>query len=172
MFVVTATGVDAAVDGLQRYSASQILSRLRTAVRNTLRDGKSELKNRITQRYTAKSPLSLGSVKTTASALNGSIKIGGGRNQLKRFIINPRSRPRRMPPGGVFANVVKGQGGMIKRAFLQRGGVYERVGASRYPIKQIKTVSLPSMASRVGERVEAKMAQRLGIELDTALGGL
>lgn len=173
MFVVTATGVDAAVNGLQRYSASQILSRLRSAVRNTLREGKSELKNRITQRYTAKSPLSLGSVKTTASALNGSIKIGGGRNQLKRFIINPRSRPRRMPPGGVLANVVKGQGGMIRRAFLQRsGGVYERVGASRFPIKQLKTVSLPGMASRVGSHVEARMAQRLGIELDAALGGL
>lgn len=173
MIVVTATGVETAVAGLQRYSASQILSRLRSAVRNTLREGKSELKNRITQRYTAKNPLSLGRVKTTASALNGSIKVGGRRNQLKRFIINPRSRPRRMPPGGVFANVVKGQGGMIRHAFLQRsGGVFERVGASRFPIKQIKTVSLPGMARRVGNHVEAKMAQRLGIEIDAALGGI
>lgn len=173
MFVITASGVDEAVAGLQRYSASRLLTRLRSAVRATLREGKSELKNRITARYTAKSPMSLGKTKTTASALNGSLKVGGSRNQLKRFIIRPSSRPRRMPPGGVFANVVKGQGGMIRRGFLQRsGGVYERVGASRFPIRQLKTVSLPGMASRVGEHVEAKMAQRLGIELDAALGGL
>lgn len=78
-----------------------------------------------------------------------------------------------MPPGGVFANVVRGQGGMIRRGFLQRsGGVYERVGTSRFPIKQLKTVSLPGMASRVGEHVESRMAERLGIEITAAIGGL
>ena len=78
-----------------------------------------------------------------------------------------------MPPGGVYANVVRGQGGMIRRGFLQRsGGVFERVGAARFPIRQLKTVSLPGMASRVGEHVESRMAQRLGIEISAALGGL
>lgn len=78
-----------------------------------------------------------------------------------------------MPPGGVFANVVRGQGGMIRHAFLQRsGGVYERVGRPRFPIRQLKTVSLPGMASKVGEKVIARMGERLGIELEHALGGM
>lgn len=173
MFIITAHGVEEASAALERYNLQNLHNRLRTAVRNTLRAGKDELKTRIQARYTAKNPMSLGKTKTTASALNGSLQVGGGRNQLKKFIIRPSSRPRKMPPGGVFANVVRGQGGMIRRAFLQRsGGVFERVGTSRFPIKQLKTVSLPGMASRVGEHVESRMAERLGIEISAAIGGL
>ena len=173
MFIITSHGIEEASTALERYNFQNLHNRLRTAVRNTLRAGKDELKTRVQARYTAKNPMSLGKTKTTASALSGSLKVGGGRNQLKKFIIRPSSRPRKMPPGGVFANVVRGQGGMIRRGFLQRsGGVYERVGAARFPIRQLKTVSLPGMASRVGEHVEARMAQRLGIEITAALGGL
>lgn len=173
IFIITEHGITEATNALESFNLSRLQTRLRTAVRNTLRAGKQELTTRIQARYTAKNPMSLGKTKTTASALNGSLKVGGGRNQLRKFIIRPTSRPRRMPPGGVFANVVRGQGGMIRRAFLQRsGGVFERVGTSRFPIKQLKTVSLPGMASRVGEHVEAKMAERLGIEIPMALGGL
>ena len=173
MFTITPQGLDTAIAGLQNYDPRRLRSRLRTAVRNSLRAGKEELTARIQARYTARNPMSLGKTKTTARDLSGSLKIGGGRNQLRKFIIKPGSRPRKMPPGGVFANVVKGQGGMIRRAFLQRsGGVYERVGTSRFPIKQLKTVSLPGMASRVGTSVEARIARRLQTELDIALGGL
>lgn len=171
MFIITSHGIDEATSALERYNLSRLSSRLRTAIRNTLRAGKQELKTRVQARYTAKNPMALGKTKTTASALRGSLKVGGSRNQLKKFIIKPSSRPRKMPPGGVFANVVRGQGGMIRRGFLQRsGGVFERVGRPRFPIRQLKTVSLPGMASRVGEHVEAKMAQRLGIEIPAALG--
>ena len=173
MFIITEHGIAEATDALENFNLSRLQTRLRSAVRNTLRAGKQELQTRVKARYTAKDPMSLGKTKTTASSLNGSLKVGGGRNQLRKFIIRPTSRPRRMPPGGVFANVVRGQGGMIRRGFLQRsGGVYERVGASRFPIRQLKTVSLPGMATRVGDHVEAKMAQRLGIEISTALGGM
>lgn len=173
MFNITVTGLAEAIAGLERCDPNNLRNRLRKAVRNTLRAGKSELVTRINERYTAKSPMSLGRTKTTVGDLKGSLKVGGSRNQLRKFIIRPTSRPRIMPPGGVFANVVKGQGGMIRRAFLQRsGGVYERVGRPRFPIRQLKTVSLPGMAKAVGDKVIARMGDRLGIELENALGGL
>ena len=84
-----------------------------------------------------------------------------------------------MPAGGVFAQNVRGQGGQILHAFLQRsGGVYERVGRSRFPIRQLKGPSAPGMLGNpvVGPFIEAKMATRLGInlehELSAAMGGL
>ena len=167
MFTIRVNGVSAAMAGLERISPSRILTRLRSAVRATLRDGKSELKNRVTERYTAKSPMSLGKLKQRASALSGSLTISGRRNELKKFSITPRSRQNPQPAGGVFASVVQGQGGALSRAFVQRGGgVYERVGAGRFPIKQIKTIALPGMAKAVSTSVTARMEQRLARELD------
>ena len=169
MITVTVTGVEAAVAGLNQFG--DLRSRLRTAVRNTIRTGKSELKSRITARYTAANPMSLGSTAMTVSSLRGVLKVGGKRNQLRKFIINPRARINPAPKGGVYAQVVRGQGGSIRRAFLQRSGnVFERISASRFPIRQLRTVSLPGMAKAVSSQVESKMYQRLGVELDNVFG--
>ena len=173
MFTITSQGLGAAIKELERTQSLQLATRIRSAIRGALRAGKEELAEQTKARYTSGNPMGLGETKTTASALRGSLKVGGSRNQLKKFIIRPSSRPRKMPPGGVFANVVKGQGGMIRRAFLQKnGGVYERVGASRYPIRQLKTVSLPGMASRVGEKVIARISNRLEAGIGNILGGI
>lgn len=51
-----------ALAALAALNGGALRGRLRQAVKNTMSDGRTEAKNRIEQRYTAKSPLSLGKV--------------------------------------------------------------------------------------------------------------
>ena len=173
MFTITTSGLETATNALENFSLGNLRSRLTSAVRRTLQDARNFGREQINQRYTARGAGNMGNQSLRAAGLSGSFRIGGRRNQLKKFIINPRSRPRKMPPGGVYAQVVRGQGGQIRRAFLQHsGGVFERVGISRFPIRQLKTVSAPGMWKYFGDNIEARMRQRLGIEIDSALGGV
>lgn len=172
MIQITESGLTSAVAALEKMNFSGLRQRLTSAVRRTLQDARQFGRGKVDERYTARGAGKMGSQSLKASGLSGSLTIGGRRNQLKKFIINPRSRPRRMPQGGVFASVVRGQGGSIRRAFLQRnGGVYERTGTSRYPIRQLKTISAGGMWKAVSEPVVSRMSARLGMELDAALGG-
>lgn len=152
----------AALAELQRLNRGSFQSKLRRAVRETIKAGKSEARARIIARYTAKSPLSLGKVSTRIGGLRGSLTYGGRRNPLKKFNIRPRRRINPPPAGGVFAQIVKGQGGSLSHAFLMKsGGVFQRVGRSRFPIKSIKTISLGGMAKAVAAQVVKKMDSEL-----------
>ena len=145
MFTITTSGLERAIELLSRTPAG-LPRAIRSAVRRTLRGAK-----------------------------NGSMTSSGARNPLKKFKINPRSRPRKMPRGGVYAQVVRGQGGQIFHAFLQRSGsVVERVGKPRFPLRTLKTVAVPQMLSNqhVGPFIEAKMATRLGINLEHELSAV
>lgn len=174
IFSITYTGLDEAIakfsqtpNGLNRAVSS--------AIRRTLRGAKKDAGTKASQRYLIGSGEVTRTIRLRQSGFAGAMTSSGARNPLRKFNIRPRSRPRRMPPGGVFAQVVRGQGGMIRRAFLQRsGGVFERVGASRFPIRQLKTVAIPQMLSNVhvGPFIEAKMAHRLGINLEHELGAV
>ncbi len=152
-------------------SFGNLRGRLTSAVRNTLAAGKAEAKSRIEARYTAKAPLSLGKVSLRASGLNGTLSFGGKRNELKRFILNPSTRPPHNPPGGLNVQVVKGSGGVLPHAFIGRGTVFERTGQSRLPIRHISTIALSGMAKAVSEHVLNKMENKLRTEINNALGG-
>lgn len=174
IFSITYTGLDEAIakfsqapNGLNRAVSS--------AIRRTLRGAKKDAGTKVKQRYTINAGEVIKTIRLRQSGFSGSMTSSGSRNPLRKFNIRPRSRPRRMPPGGVFAQNVRGQGGMIRRAFLQRsGGVFERVGAPRFPIRQLKGPSAPGMLGNpiVGPWIEAKMAHRLGINLEHELGAV
>lgn len=168
MFTVTVRGLDEAISRLSR-SPSGLDRAIRSAVRRTLRGAKKDAGTKVKQRYTINAGEVIRTIKLRQSGYSGAMTSSGARNPLKKFNIRPRSRPRRMPPGGVFAQNVRGQGGMIRRAFLQRSGnVFERVGRSRFPIKHITGPAAPQMLGNpvVGPWIEAKMYQRLGINLE------
>lgn len=168
MFTVTVRGLDEAISRLSR-SPSGLDRAIRSAVRRTLRGAKKDAGTKVKQRYTINAGEVIRTIKLRQSGYSGAMTSSGARNPLKKFNIRPRSRPRKMPPGGVFTQNVRGQGGMIRRAFLQRSGnVFERVGRPRFPIKHITGPAAPQMLgnSVVGPWIEAKMYQRLGINLE------
>ena len=171
MFVITSRGLEAAIAKLSQ-SPTGLDRAIKSAVRRTLRGAKKDAGTKVKQRYTINAGEVIKTIRLQQSGYSGAMTSSGSRNQLRKFNIRPKSRPRKMPPGGVFAQNVRGQGGMIRRAFLQRsGGVFERVGTSRFPIKQLKGPSAPGMLSNpiVGPWIEAKMAERRGINLDHEL---
>lgn len=171
MFTVTVRGLDEAISRLSR-SPSGLDRAIRSAVRRTLRGAKKDAGTKVKQRYTINAGEVIRTIKLRQSGYSGAMTSSGPRNMIRKFLIRPRSRPRKMPPGGVFAMNVIGQGGQIRRAFLMRSGnVFERVGRPRYPIKPITGPSAPGMLSNpvVGPWIEAKMYQRLGINLDHEL---
>lgn len=157
---------------LAALAASNLRGRLQQAVKNTMSDGRAEAKSKIEQRYTAKSPLSLGKVSMRTSRLNGRLTFSGKRNALKRFILRPSTRPPHRPPGGLFVQVVRSSGGNLPHAFIGLGTVFERLGKSRLPIKHISTISLPGMSKAVSSSIVSRMKARLAKELANALGGL
>lgn len=171
MFTITFNGLNEAIERLSR-SPSGLDRAIRSAVRRTLRGGKKDAGTKVKQRYTIKAGEVIRTIRLKQSGFSGSMTSSGSRNPLKKFMIRPRSRPRKMPAGGVFAMNVIGQGGQIRRAFLMRSGnVFERVGRSRYPIKPITGPAAPGMLSSppVSSFIVAHMSQRLAINLDHEL---
>ncbi|MBR1645171.1 MAG: hypothetical protein IJ774_05490 [Selenomonadaceae bacterium] len=175
MFTITTRGLDDAISKLKNADAGKLQRALRSAVLRTLRGAKKEAGTRVKQRYTANAGLVTRTIQIKAAGLSGSMTSSGGKNPLPKFIVRPRSRPRIMPAGGVFAMNVRGQGGQITHAFLQKSGnVYERTGASRFPIRHLKGPSAPGMLSNphVAPFIVRKMEQRIGIEIEHAAAAL
>lgn len=143
----------------------------RNAVSRTLKGGRQDAIRRAGARYTAPQAIVRNSIRTRVSGLNGVMKSTGARNPLDKFKHRPTKRPKRMPAGGVYAQVVKGQGGYLQHAFLMKNNsVYERVGASRFPIKKLFAPSAPGMIAipPVSKFVVQKMEERLAINLNHA----
>lgn len=171
MFTITTRGLDEAIERLNRSPAG--LERgVRSAIRRTLRGAKSTASQLVHARYVKNAGAFVKTLRLKQSGFSGSMTSTGSRTPLKKFIVRPSSRPRKMPPGGVHATVVRGQGGQILHAFLQRSGsVVERVGRSRFPIRQLKSVSPPGAFGnpRVGPKIEANIYERLGVNLNHEL---
>lgn len=155
-----------AAEAAASLSASNIRSKITAAIRQAIRAGKTEGQQLTKSRYVSDINR-LGKISVRASGLRGQIKVSGARNLLKRFKINPSTRMNPQPPGGVYANVVRGQGGNILRAFIAKNGlVFERAGRSRLPIIHRTTVSLPGAWDRVGGQIEAALIRHLEKNLE------
>lgn len=148
------------------------------AVKRTLVGGKRDARAKIAQRYTIAVGKVTSRLKIKQNGLSGEMSATGRRQTLKNFIIRPSKRQNPGPPGGVFAQVVKGQGGYIRRAFINKdGNVFEREGRPRYPIRILTGPSVPGMLSNahVGPYIENKMFERLEInlthEINAIIGG-
>lgn len=164
---VTQEGLDSAGAILP---SSNLRGKITSAIRSTIKDGKAEGKSLVEARYTARSMLSLGKVKSQTSGLSGKLTISGRSNLIKRFKLTPSTRPPHNPPGGLHVQVVKGQGGYLRHAFVNRRGVVlERTGRGRLPIRHLSTVSLPGAFERIGDKLESKMAKRLQARLEALL---
>ena len=89
----------------------------------------------------------------------------GERNPLEKAQTNPKGRIKRRGRY-IRAEVVRGQGGILPKAFRINGAaIFERVGGSRYPIQRLKTVAAPQMVGHpsISEPIADKMAQRFSI---------
>lgn len=145
------------------------------AVRRTLRGGKQDASRKIAQRYTIRAGVVVKTIRLTQSGISGEMSSRGGVIPSRLFRIKPKSRPKKMPAGGVFVQNVRGAGGYIRKGFLTRASnIVSRVGMSRYPLKGHASPSAPGMLSSpaVGPFIESKMFQRLTINLDHELSAV
>lgn len=107
---------------------------------------------------------------------NGQMITRGSPLELMKFRVSPKSPGRK----SVVQASVKGKGGTIGYAFIGRMpnghiGVYKRVGQSRYPIKQLYSVSAAQMVGEevvmgeVEDKAKQVFEERLGHEVDRVI---
>lgn len=175
MFSITATGIDAAIERLSNVDQSKLQRAIRAAVMRTLRGARKDAGTKVKQRYTIAAGKVTRTIKLRAFGLGGEMTSSGGRNPLPWFVVRPRSRPKKMPSGGVFVMNVRGQGGFLRHAFLQKNGqVYERTGQNRFPIRRLSGPGAPGMLSSpsVSAFIVRHMEERLGINLEHEIAAL
>lgn len=166
MITIEPVNVSEAAVRLSKFSGKLELATSR-AIRRTLKGARQSASRKVASRYTIGSRAVMSTVSVQARGFEGEMKSRGSVIMLDRFRVRPKRRPRKMPAGGVRAEVVRGQGGQLRSAFLQRsGGVYERAGASRYPLRRIAGPSAPGMLSspEVSRFIESRIEERFGVE--------
>lgn len=170
MIHVTEHGLDDAVQRLSNFNSGRLQRALAQAVRRTLKAAKSDAAQRVAARYTIATGRVTRSIKIKASGLSGAMTSSGGRNPLPYFILRPKRRLKHPPRGGLYAQVVHGQGGMLSRAFVWKAHVFARVGRPRLPIRKLNTVSNPGMISHpsVSRFIIQNMERRIGNEISLA----
>lgn len=115
--------------------------------------------------------------KATLQNLNAYVMSSGSRLPLIRFSVRPNSMPKKPTP--IIVSVKRSGGTPLKHAFITRVksshiGVFERVGLSRLPIKQLHGPSLPQMLgeSKVSAYIEEEAQKLLDVNLDKAINRL
>ena len=111
--------------------------------------------------------------KAQPSKLSAMVLARGRPRALSYFKITPSKPTKRKPKGGVNAQVKRGAGGRIAKSFVAKMasghvGVFNRQGASRFPIVQRYGPSVPQMigSSTVTRFVEEGARRRLSERLD------
>lgn len=105
--------------------------------------------------------------RTRVNKNTGEVSVTGSPIRLFKFRVTPTSPKRQL----VTASVKRARKS-LPNAFVQRmgngtTGVFERVGKSRYPIRQLYTVSAPQMAGN--EEVLEGAMERASIVFDERL---
>jgi hypothetical protein len=141
----------------------------RSAVRRTLKGGRRDAGQKIAQRYTIQSSAVTKTIKNKVNGLTGEMTSRGSRFPLPRFRHVPKKRINPQPAQGIFVQNVKGEGGNLFHAWsMYKGGIYQRVGAERFPIRTFTGPSAPGMLSSkpVSSFIVNKLQERLGINLE------
>lgn len=137
----------------------------RRAVTRTLKGSRKEAATLARRRYTLPAGIITSSLSIRVNGLGGELKSKGRRNPLEKAKVSGGVRQ------PVRAVVVRGQGGIIKRAFRMKfhpdSGIFQRVGVKRLPIEKLSTVAAPQMVSHneVSKPVQDNMQRRLSINL-------
>ncbi len=145
---------------------------VKISVKKTLQGAKKDAVAKVKQRYTSPIGIFTRSLQIKASAMGGSLISKGAKNPLEKFKTAPKGRINQRG-NYIKATVVQGQGGILKKAFRKSGGesIFERIGASRLPIKKLKSVAAPSMLGvpQVREPVMRQIESRFGSEFISAV---
>lgn len=148
------------------------------AIAKTLRLAKKDAKNLSKHRYTLPPSIVSKSLTTVNSGMSGVMTSRGERNPLEKAKVNPKKRIERRGKY-IRAEVVRGQGDIIQKAFYKRSGgrIYERLTAKRFPIKRLKTLSAPQMLSHptistpLQNNIQANLSEIILAEAARILGG-
>ena len=139
---------------------------LSSAINRALASGQTVVKREIRKDYLIKAkdiPTKI--ERATFGNLGGTIIIRSGMLPLSKFKVTGGFGCKRT----LFAQVKKGGGGYIPRAFMTSfGGPFQRRGSSRLPIKRLMTIGAPIMASQpnVGPAANKAMGDTLAKRID------
>ena len=125
--------------------SSSLRPALNDVIRKVLTKAKPQVRSLVKTRYTYKGAVS---PKVRITGSSGTLTVSGRRNRIQRFQYKRPSKKRQM-----YAEVVRGQGGNIPRAWLWRGRgtYYRRLTEARRPIKSIYGPSVGEMAGKESE---------------------
>jgi len=155
-----------------KTDGNKLIRAVNSALRRTLRGVRKDIGGKVKERYTIAPGNVTKTVTVKAGNLRGEITSRGRVNPLERFKINPRRRLKRPPASGVFAENIRGQGGYLKHAFIKGGGVFERTGRKRFPIKKIQGPSAPGilksppMSNFIMKKIEERIGKNLQHEIN------
>lgn len=170
---ITASGNTFEATATLENIPAQLKKAAQSAVKKTFNEMRQLAVQKIVQRYI----IGAGDVKKTmtvrVSGLSGTLRFVGRRPGLQHFKINPRSRLKRPPVAGIFAQVLRSGGGdYLRRAFIAKGNlVFERLGKSRLPISKLTGPAAPQMAGHntISTFIQNKMAERLSANFGAGL---
>ena len=142
--------------------SSSLRPALNDVIRKVLTKAKPQVRSLVKTRYTYKGAVS---PKVRITGSSGTLTVSGRRNRIQRFQYKRPSKKRQM-----YAEVVRGHGGNIPRAWLWRGRgtYYRRLTEARRPIKSIYGPSVGEMAGKepeVATRIIDHITQGINAEM-------
>lgn len=165
MITIEPVNIEPTINLLSRIPGGVELA-ARRALRRTLKGGRRTAGTLTRRRYTLPAGIVTRSLTVKISGFSGELASRGSRTPLEKAKVNPKKRITRRGRY-IRAEVVRGQGGILPKAFRGYGSaIYERVGSSRYPIMRLTTVAAPQMVGHpsISEPILDKMAQRFSID--------
>lgn len=162
--------IEVQIEGIEIFDQlknadKQLEKALYFAKNRALNTVKTELARGVPKKYDTKQKTIRD--RTRVNKNTGEVSVTGSPIRLFKFRVTPTS-PRRQ----LVTASVKRASKSLPNAFVQRmgngtTGVFERVGKSRYPIRQLYTVSAPQMAGN--EEVLDGAMERASIVFDERL---
>lgn len=162
--------IEVQIEGIEIFdqlknSDKQLEKALYFAKNRALNTVKTELARGVPKRYDTKQKTIRD--RTRVNKNTGEVSVTGSPIRLFKFRVTPTS-PRKQ----LVTASVKRASKSLPNAFVQQMrngtiGVFERVGKSRYPIRQLYTVSAPQMAGN--EEVLEGAIERASIVFDERL---
>lgn len=162
--------IEVQIEGIEIFDQlknadKQLEKALYFAKNRALNTVKTELARGVPKKYDTKQKTIRD--RTRVNKNTGEVSVTGSPIRLFKFRVTPTSPKRQL----VTASVKRARKS-LPNAFVQRMGngtigVFERVGKSRYPIRQLYTVSAPQMAGN--EEVLEGAMERASIVFDERL---